>query len=927
MNFFLLFFLSATCCTIIPLQESYSNEGTICNADDNCTWQISSSYTGTNRNAGTARNITAALGYACSYYFFQLLDAEHNEFLFLSNFSTILIKGRNTSEGQLARTVWRIKVWEGALIFYSQGDMTIANISFQYNIINHEGTPTVVPWGFMISLTGSTTYRRSLTLQYCEIHGQALNSEQIQFAINTNKPEKVNIISCAFYKLNVKQQDRGISFVNCPLLVIKDSNFTDLLGQEYSGGIDIIDNGISLTINIEISGCTFQRCFTSSIDAGAIYINISQSTVEASIAINNCTFNSNKGGNSGAILLIFNSINSLQIYNNIFLNNEITEVNGAQDVFILKTTNDLGWSASQAQNFFKVALEGSMSTENKSVKYQVFGYDANTITLNQFIIPDFEIKYIKNPNGEGEEQFITSVLGDESTITQIEIILVGSSHTEQVIINSSQGGNRNRITITGDGERLGKYVTLSGGSEIEGKDKFIITVTNEAKGDTLIRKIEMVEWKGGFIKIDGGNTIALHEIRFVGGGSIIHNIDKNLEVSQCDFKGDSQNTEIESFIIVTNGIIEIFNSTFQQGSFVGIDKGCIICNGSNTQCLIDGCEFTQNKIGSQSAAVQVVSSSCTLLQINGSANKRTIFSGKGNSSPHDGEGLNAAGFTAEIEEGSYVQFIECIFQSCIDLTEGNLISSGAICIFSKSSSMKSKAESNIGEVSITKCKFADCAGKNSGGIFFGENIIPASSQYNIFMNNRLTSQTGSGAADIFFSSKELLDEAGGIEFVCEGVKYESEAIGKIKIEGFSANFAPYLNCKSREVSSNCDDIPCGGTIGMNPEDCPWIDEVELEIPKEVPGDKEDIDEVEKETKKMKDFPVGIIVGIAVGVLAIVVIVVVVIAIIITKKKKTAKSNNKFDPNMLAQNLPMEIQYSHKSSTLDEMNKIMESNNW
>lgn len=197
--------------------------------------------------------------------------------------------------------------------------------------------------------------------------------------------------------------------------------------------------------------------------------------------------------------------------------------------------------------------------------------------------------------------------------------------------------------------------------------------------------------------------------------------------------------------------------------------------------------------------------------------------------------------------------------------------------------MKSKAESNIGEVSITKCKFADCAGKNSGGIFFGENIIPASSQYNIFMNNRLTSQTGSGAADIFFSSKELLDEAGGIEFVCEGVKYESEAIGKIKIEGFSANFAPYLNCKSREVSSNCDDIPCGGTIGMNPEDCPWIDEVELEIPKEVPGDKEDIDEVEKETKKMKDFPVGIIVGIAVGVLAIVVIVVVVIAIIITKK--------------------------------------------
>lgn len=41
----------------------------------------------------------------------------------------------------------------------------------------------------------------------------------------------------------------------------------------------------------------------------------------------------------------------------------------------------------------------------------------------------------------------------------------------------------------------------------------------------------MVEWKGGFIKIDGGNTIALHEIRFVGGGSIIHNIDKNLEVS------------------------------------------------------------------------------------------------------------------------------------------------------------------------------------------------------------------------------------------------------------------------------------------------------------------------------------------------------------------------------------------------------------
>ncbi|KAA6372475.1 MAG: hypothetical protein EZS28_031999, partial [Streblomastix strix] len=77
-----------------------------------------------------------------------------------------------------------------------------------------------------------------------------------------------------------------------------------------------------------------------------------------------------------------------------------------------------------------------------------------------------------------------------------------------------------------------------------------------------------------------------------------------------------------------------------------------------------------------------------------------------------------------------------------------------------------------------------------------------------------------GAGDILFSSKELLDKAGGITVVAQGYMcpFDSsqKGTGDIKIKGFQSNFAQYLNCQSRHTS-DCGDPPYGAEKGVEPD--------------------------------------------------------------------------------------------------------------
>ncbi|KAA6366922.1 MAG: hypothetical protein EZS28_037552, partial [Streblomastix strix] len=315
-----------------------------------------------------------------------------------------------------------------------------------------------------------------------------------------------------------------------------------------------------------------------------------------------------------------------------------------------------------------------------------------------------------------------------------------------------------------------------------------------------------------------------------------------------------------------------------------------------------------------------------------------------------GNGISSAGISAEVGERTSISISECVFKNCTDSSPQSQISSGAVNLFSKTIIQQSFISSNsnhlspsnlkhsilnageltclyYGITSITNCEFTGCSGQQAGGIIFGDNVYPISARNNTFSSNIRISQTGQGASDIFFSSKTLLDSAGGIASVCEGYKYYiisgSETQGEVMIKGVSANFAIYLNCIT-EGRSDCGDISSGGQIDAFPKSCVLKDE-EIENPPII--DPQDEDE-QQEKEKGNVFPIGVAIGVAVGVLVIVaVIVAIIIAVVVTKKKKKKRNASNSDPDMRARNLPMEIQYPQNSKALSSVTQLIEDNNW
>ncbi|KAA6317952.1 MAG: hypothetical protein EZS28_055014, partial [Streblomastix strix] len=89
-------------------------------------------------------------------------------------------------------------------------------------------------------------------------------------------------------------------------------------------------------------------------------------------------------------------------------------------------------------------------------------------------------------------------------------------------------------------------------------------------------------------------------------------------------------------------------------------------------------------------------------------------------------------------------------------------------------------------------------------------------------------------------------------------------VGEVKISGFDANFAQYLDCKT-ERKQNCGIIPCGGRKEQTEELC-----------------KETIKEEEINDKKKLSG--GAIAGIIIAAVVVIVAIVVVIIVIVIYKK-------------------------------------------
>jgi hypothetical protein len=74
--------------------------------------------------------------------------------------------------------------------------------------------------------------------------------------------------------------------------------------------------------------------------------------------------------------------------------------------------------------------------------------------------------------------------------------------------------------------------------------------------------------------------------------------------------------------------------------------------------------------------------------------------------------------------------------------------------------MQGLSNDKYGNVSISENRFISNIGNISGGIFIGDSVLPINIRNNFFSNN--TSIDYDGAKDIYYASKDLINEAGGI---------------------------------------------------------------------------------------------------------------------------------------------------------------------
>ncbi|KAA6379953.1 MAG: hypothetical protein EZS28_024520, partial [Streblomastix strix] len=619
--------------------------------ENECIYKVSQSSIDTYVRSSIQRIINES---SCSSIEISLIDKEHDEQVNISRRMSIAIDGdaRNT-ENELIQTIWKVQRYYRQIISLQDSNLTLSNIVFRFTLVYNFSSLIVSPSYSIIYINNTNA---NLTLKNCIFKGFGLNRTEISSMIDSNITYKMEIDNCSFSDIVGRN---ALNISNCTLFTVKKCKFTDIVGSYYSGAIYLYFS-TSRTVTYDISDNIFERCinyFSSNNgnNAGAIYITFNQESQAPIIKINNNYFKDCLGFYTGGIYLSYVTAYILEVQNNIFEGNRIQSSNTHSDAYIYKRGSDT--LLPNASEYIKTVFSGSVSSQTNSVyNYYYYSY-SGSLSLGILSYPSFERKFISQDETQ-DYISISAAIGIDNTQLELEARIVGLIHSEQIIIGENKGWMRNRITIIGDENRTRQRVTLSEGSENEGENQYIILIEDSVVGDIIIQNFEMQRQNCGFLKAEGGKSIALRECSFFGGDTIIHNSPVRFEITLCDFIGNSQLSEINSFVSATKGTIDIFYSTFYQGSFSGQGSGCVVCSQQCSACLIDGCQFLHNILGAGSSAIAVTTLNCLQLSVQGNSFSRTVFSDFGINNPIKGHFIRSISSKINI---SHTDFTDASF--------------------------------------------------------------------------------------------------------------------------------------------------------------------------------------------------------------------------------------------------------------------------
>ncbi|KAA6373742.1 MAG: hypothetical protein EZS28_030731, partial [Streblomastix strix] len=569
--------------------------------------------------------------------------------MFIAQFRELLMKvlvlgDARITENELIPTIWKVQRYYEQIISVQDSNITVNNIAFQFTVVYSNGNLVVSPSYAIIFISNNNS---NLTVKNCIFKGFGINRTEIGSFANSYMSNKLEFDNCSFSDMVGRN---ALDIHSCTQFSVRNCKFTDIVG--------------------------------------AIFITFYEESQAPIIKINNNFFKDCLGFSTGGIYLSYVTAYILEIQNNTFEGNRIQSSNTHTDAYIYKRGNDT--LLPNALEYTKTVFLVSVSSQSNSVYNNYYYlYNSSYFSMDVLVSPSFYRKFI-NQNGTQDFTSISAALGTGNPQHELEARIVGLIHSEQVIIGENKGWKRNRITIIGDGNRTRQRVTLSGGNENEGENQYIIEIENTVIGDIMIQNIEMQKWQGGFLKADGGKSVALRECSFFGGGTIVHNSPGKLEITLCDFVGNSQLSIINSFINATQGTVDISCSTFYQGSFTGQGNGCVVCSQQCTACMIDGCQFIRNILGAGSSAIAITTQNCLLLSIQGNPFSRTVFSYFGVNDPIKGHFIISQSKKIYI---SYSDFTDTSF-SC---------SGNAIRINEQFSS----------EITLLKCNFTGLRGINN----------------------------------------------------------------------------------------------------------------------------------------------------------------------------------------------------------------------
>ncbi|KAA6395332.1 MAG: putative Glutamate--tRNA ligase, partial [Streblomastix strix] len=552
---------------------------------------------------------------------------------------------------------------------------------------------------------------------------------------------------------------------------------------------------------------------------------------------------------------------NIQFYDNQFFNNSNSNTSfSANDVYLDWFNFPPGWNVANFKDKVKGVFAGSISEKTNSI------YIFKPVTTN-VDLPKSDFIYFINQEstsgtGSGVDRLnpmktIQSSIQQQYRNSKLIFNILGYQHNESIIINSL--AEWKSIIIDG---KEGQETTMSRrNDDINGA---IITLTTNSIIPTTILNVKMIVDSSYFVIQQSNKAqLTLSNIEFIGAGRVKQEGLALLLIDKCSFSNVNNIDSQTQFIQAIKGQLEIALCSFGTALEKQLGAPAIQTSSQCSNIKITKTTFfnLHSNITNQEMKTTVVNIEIgekTNVEFNECIFFHCIDSSSDNSYSSGAVCIQSTNNQIEMDKIStpdlilsQVSFIQCQFAGCIGGQSGAIFASFNSdsvnerlkiiideCSFVGCGSKYSNVgafqfigndiNNNYGDVQIMNSRFTSCIGQQAGGILVGENIKPIKIKNNYFSDNSFKSSIQQGASDIFFQSKELLDSAGGIKCVVTGYKYEEDSqyniIGLVKINGFSSNFAKYLNCVSRNGEKQCGQIPCGGELNIKPEQCEYIED-------------------------------------------------------------------------------------------------------